>query len=169
VVNPFSPEALDYYRRVGEQEKADPLGAPLRVSANADLQFANQRQAAEDVYGQQSANNAYGRATTAADYIRRLRDFNFQQDKFREGLPGRFNRRGMLGSGVWQHGLKDYALLRARQGGDLQEQRARALGQYDVNEQMLLKQKLFALAQLEAQRQMMMNQMAAQRIGGGGQ
>lgn len=164
-MDPFSPEAIQFYKKVEDQRRANPLTAPTTIPAPADLQFANQRQATEDAFSQQSANNAYGRATTASEYLRKLRDFNFQQDRMRAKMPYMFNRRGMAASGVWRQGLQEYAQTRMRGAGDLQEAQARSLGQYDINEQMLLKQKLLALAQVEAQRQAMIAQLSQKGFG----
>lgn len=169
MADPFSPEALKFYDAIGEGWKKNPASAPLTLPASSDLAFQNQRQAVDDNFFAQRAQQQYQRATARSAFANRLRDFNYTQDMQRARMPSEMMRRGMYGnSGVWRDQLNRFLQMRARALGDLQLQQTRTLGGFDVGQQTLERQRLMQLAEVEAQRQQLMAQLAARQFSGGG-
>lgn len=161
-MDPFSPQALDYYNKLAENDKS------VKIPAASDLAFQNQRQGIEDNYMSQLAQQQYQRGTMQSDFSRRLRDFEYQGQRQRERMPFQMQRRGMYGnSGVWRRTLGDFLQMQARQMGDMQEMQARQVGQFDLGQQSLERQRAMQLAEVEAQRQALIAQMAARQFGGG--
>lgn len=161
-VNPFGPEAADYYNKMAAAQM------PVTIPGASDLAFQNQRQAVEDNYLSQRAQQQFQQGTAQSDFARRLRDLQYQAQRQRERMPFQMSRRGMYGnSGVWQRTLGDFLQMQGRQLGDVQDQQARTMGGFDVQNQTLDRQRLMGLAEVEAQRQALIAQLAARQFGGG--
>lgn len=74
---------------------------------------------ANQVYGQESANNLYQQGILESEKGITERDLTTRFDQMRERLPGQYQNRNIMNSGVYQAGLGDYATQRTNTFSDL--------------------------------------------------
>jgi hypothetical protein len=63
-------------------------------------------------YGRGLAQNTFDQGTAANDYAAGKTALGMQWDQNRQQLPGAFNGRGLLNSGLYKQGLSDYSTQR---------------------------------------------------------
>lgn len=125
-------------------------------------QFAGQRNHINLNYGQANATNLFQRGNTLAnkqaDYGNLKRQFVQQ----RAQIPGQFIGRGLLNSGLYQRGLKDYAANRTEAFGDLGRKYQQMLGTLDLQRQQGAASQFADLADVNAQERQRRAELAAQ-------
>ena len=75
-----------------------------------------------DTYGRGVSANQYQQTQLASEQGIREQDLGRRFDQIRERLPGGFQKRGLLNSGIYQAGLGEYATDRTNATSDLQRQ-----------------------------------------------
>lgn len=71
-------------------------------------------------YGQESENNLYQQGMLKSEQGVRAQDLGHKFDMMREQLPGGYQRRGLMNSGVYQAGLGEYGLQRTNATTDME-------------------------------------------------
>lgn len=74
---------------------------------------------ANQVYGQESANNLYQQGMIESEKGITERDLATRFDQMREKLPGQYQNRNLMNSGIYSAGLGDYATQRTNTFADL--------------------------------------------------
>lgn len=74
---------------------------------------------ANQVYDQEAGNNLYQQGILQSEKGITEQDLGRRFDQMRERLPGQYQNRGLMNSGVYQQGLSDYATERTNQFADL--------------------------------------------------
>lgn len=81
--------------------------------------FDSLQSRANQIYGHETANNLYQQGILESEKGIRERDLNTQFDQMRERLPGQYQNRNLMNSGVYSAGLSDYATQRTNTFADL--------------------------------------------------
>lgn len=74
---------------------------------------------ANQTYGQETANNLYQQGMVESEKGITERDLTTRFDQMRERLPGQYQNRNLMNSGVYSAGLGDYATQRTNSFADL--------------------------------------------------
>jgi hypothetical protein len=83
---------------------------------------------ANQVYNQESDNNLYQQGIVQSEHGITQRDLQDRLKKTREQLPGQYQRRGLMNSGVYQQGLTDYATVATNATSDLERRFQNQMG-----------------------------------------
>lgn len=86
-------------------------------------------------YGRSLAQDTFDRGSAQQDYNRANTALGMQWDQARTQLPGSYAGRGLLNSGIYKAGLKDYATQRSFATDTLRSQYDRQVGQLNLNRQ----------------------------------
>jgi hypothetical protein len=79
-------------------------------------------------YAQGAATNAYQQGILQSEHGAQVGDYNRRFDRMREQLPGQYQRRGLMNSGIYQQGLTDYATDRTFGMADLERRYQAQMG-----------------------------------------
>lgn len=103
-------------------------------------------------YGQQMARNEYG--STQAGLDKNLGDQALTQkwDRYRNQLPGGYQKRGLANSGIYQQGLQNYAQDRLMGFQGLQRTYDRQVGDINLGQQEQEGSYNFGLNSVDAER-----------------
>lgn len=80
-----------------------------------------------DQYGGAAANNLFQQGNLGIQHGITERDLNARFDQMREQLPGQYQKRGIMNSGIYGQGLSNYATQRTNATTDLAGQYQRGL------------------------------------------
>lgn len=127
--------------------------------------YSNRRRQATTTYGQRRAQSEFDRSGVQANQGIDVRNLAQRFDEMRRNLPGSFNRRGMLNSGLFAQGMQDYGSQRLQQAGDLQRRFQQMLGNLNLQDQRADQDYYSQVADLDTQEAMRRAQIAAQLRG----
>ena len=97
--------------------------------------FASTRRRATSGYGTAQATNAYKRSSALANQTAASAALGRQWQSGRNKLPGDFNNRGLLNSGIYQQGMQDSAVEKELSYGALGRQYQQMLGGLEMERQ----------------------------------
>jgi hypothetical protein len=115
--------------------------------------YQTRRQQADTAYGRSRANIDYSRSIAGVDYGLAKSRGTRSWDKAYKGLPSNYARRGILRSGIYNKGYKDYLTSRENAETDLTMGNRRQMDQYERQN-----------ADLELVRNMTQQQIEAERL-----
>lgn len=139
--------------------------APLGLPAAFRTGMGTLANSANDQYKTGIANVEFQRGQTQAAQGIARGDLMRQFQKLREGMPASYNSRGLLGSGIWKQGLQNWSTDFQR-AADVQNVGFQGqLGQVEQQRHAIEQARRMALAQIEAQKQMMIAQLSGKAFG----
>lgn len=92
------------------------------LSPGQVLQYSGQQSDARQNLLQSKASGEYQRAMSALGYGKRMGQMTRQFDRARTALPTQYAQNNTLRSGLYQRGLRDYAMERMAAANDLRSQ-----------------------------------------------
>lgn len=116
---------------------------------------------ANQVHGQESANNLYQQGILESEKGIQERDLNTRFDQMRERLPGQYQNRNLMNSGVYSAGLGDYATQRTNTFSDLNRRFQSQMGGLQNAYQQLSQTHGSTISDIEARRTARRNTIAS--------
>lgn len=104
------------------------------ISPQQQLAFQQGRSNARQNLLRNRASSTYQRGLAKQNYTDQTADFNIQQNRTREQLPGSFIQRGVFNSGIYRRALRDYAVDRLMGQRNLQRGYQNRMGELALQE-----------------------------------
>lgn len=131
------------------------------LSPEEQNQFNVRRMQAGASLGNQRAQIEFNRANAQGNKAAETSSLTQRFNRMRQQLPGQFNARGVLTSGIYGQGLKDYSLDRTRAFSDLGRKYQQMLSGYGIQQQQAESGYGLQMADIAAQEAMRRAQIAA--------
>lgn len=124
--------------------------------------YDTRRDALRNQYQSALAQFTYDRSMLGAQELIDFDDLGWQWNQRRDRLPGAFNRRGLLNSGIYNQGLQDYGHERQSAYDKLRFNYEKTRGQISIDEQKALGGYNTGMATVDAEQSARRQQLASQ-------